>query len=107
MSPVKGMILASITICRPFFTASCSTAGRDRQPETSNPANRNESSGFGDGHRLNRRTVSMRAFFAFCTRCSAVQCSADYILKQRAAVFKGLIILPFDYSKVLDKKNVG
>jgi hypothetical protein len=37
VSPAKGMILASITICRPFFTASFSTAGRDRQPETRNP----------------------------------------------------------------------
>jgi hypothetical protein len=46
-------------------------------------------------------------FFAFCTRCSAVFNSADYMLKHHEAAVKGLIILTFDYSKVLDKKNVG
>jgi len=29
------------------------------------------------------------------------------MLKHQAVEFKGLIILNFDYSKVLDKKNVG
>jgi len=29
------------------------------------------------------------------------------MLKHHEAVFKGLIILTFDYAKVLDKKNVG
>jgi hypothetical protein len=46
----------------------------------------------------------MRSYFAFCTRCSAVLFSADYILKHHEGTIKGLIILAFDYSKVLDKK---
>jgi len=91
-------------------------AGPDRQPVTSNlqcetrdskRATRTEPYCFNGGQRPILRGVSMRAFFAFCTRCSAILVSADYILKHHAAVFKGLIILPFDYSKVLDKKNVG